>query len=89
MKDYLDRQTDWVEQNGINNGDTVRVTRKAESMEGGWEEFWVEDMNQYVGKTMAVSSITSDGIELRKFPYAGIQNYVFPYFVLEKVNQPT
>jgi len=34
---YTDREKDWIEENGIEEGTVVRVTRKAVDYEDGWK----------------------------------------------------
>lgn len=66
---------------GIRVGDTVRVLRKAEAHEMGWQNSWSRDtMDNAVGKTLPVIATTHDiklGDEAR--------GYGFPFFVLELV----
>ena len=39
---------------GISVGDKVRVTRKAESRKAGWDNWWEEGMDEFVGETVIV-----------------------------------
>lgn len=65
---------------GIKVGDKVKVLREAESNERGWGCAWnYEQMDELVGTT---STITDDFGSLG-FRLSG--DFVFPYFVLEKV----
>lgn len=68
---------------GIKVGDTVKVLRKAEDGEQGWDNAWVGDMNDMIGRRYKVMEITGGGIQLRtpalRFTLG------FPYFVLQKV----
>ena len=67
---------------GIKVGDRVRVTRKAESYEGGWGFMWAETMDALIGKTLPVLEVfPEDGVMCGSFMCA----YIFPYFVLEKI----
>jgi hypothetical protein len=68
---------------GIKKGDKVRILRKAESYELGWDCNWVEEMDCYIGKSGEVSDTGSYGIGV-SFVAA---NYAFPFFVLEKVEE--
>lgn len=78
---------------GIKVGDRVRVTRKAESYEGGWGDSWessimpeVPGMDAYVG---AEGVIAFDDGENGFDIDAGLEKdgalFGFPYFVLEKI----
>lgn len=82
---YTERQAKWLADNGIKVGDKVRVTRKAESLEDGWETVWNPDMDEAVGKIGTVSYIPPSfrecGIEV-DVPDVGA--FMYPYFVLEK-----
>ena len=77
----------------IKVGDRVRVTRKAESYEGGWDNSWayssipeVPGMDAYVG---AEGVVAFDGGENGFGIDAGLEKdgalFGFPYFVLEKI----
>ena len=78
---------------GIKVGDRVRVTRKAEYEEGGWDNDWVgmddgplPGMYAYIGvEGVVVLDDEEYGFEID----AGIETdrslYSFPYFVLEKI----
>lgn len=79
---YVERQSKWLADNNVKVGDKVRVVRKAQSREDGWGNAWVEDMDDWVGKVFKVDRIYSDdGIRL----VDSHSWWVFPYFVLEKV----
>lgn len=77
---YADRQEEWVKANGIKVGDTVRVTREAECYEDGWGTVWIVEMNGIKEGTVT-DIIDAVGIQLDN-------HYVFPFFVLEKVETP-
>lgn len=87
-KSYEERQEEWIEANGIEIGDKVRVLRKAESHEDGWDNVWADSMSQSIGETLVVDSINGDrGIALDGLALEW--ECSFPYFVLEKVeDQP-
>lgn len=78
---YSERANKWIEENDLRVGDYVKVLRKAEDHEEGWGLFWLDVMNNCVGKTIRVDVVDSDeyGILLGR--------YRFPYFVLEKVDE--
>ena len=65
---------------GIKPGDTVKVTRKANSFDMGWTNGWEKEMTECVGKTFTVGlTCGSNGIDLID------TNASFPFFVLEKI----
>lgn len=82
---YVERQTKWLADNGIKVGDKVRVVRKAESLEDGWQTVWNPDMDEAVGKVGTVSYIPPSfrecGIEV---DVPGVGRFYYPYFVLKK-----
>lgn len=72
---------------GLKVGDWIKVTRKAEDYEGGWGDRWLCDMNVAIDKIGKVETIDKLGV----FVYFGkpiINTWHFPYFVLEKVENP-
>ena len=69
---------------GIKVGDRVRVARKAESEEGGWDNDWIGSMDEFIGKLGEVQGyggLVGFKVFVREF-----QDYFhYPYFVLEKI----
>lgn len=69
---------------GIKEGDRVRIIRKAKGYENGWEDIWLNSMDETVGMIGVVAGIS---------PAVGIyvtfesidRSYFYPYFVLEVV----
>lgn len=83
---YVERQTKWIVDNDVKKGDKMRVTRKAYNNEDGWNNSWVGGMDDWVGKVFEVCSIHHEsGIRLEDD--CG-EFWNFPYFVLEKVEEP-
>ena len=77
-KSYKERQSEC----GIQVGDTVKITRKAESCEDGWDDCWSGRMDKFIGETGTVKKIDNEhGIKLE----IDGETWLFPYFVLEKV----
>ncbi len=74
---------------GIKVGDKVKVKRRAESHEAGWENSWVEVMNSTVRRIGRVEMDDKGyGFELAFRPTKSKPDpsgFSFPYFVLEKV----
>lgn len=69
----------------FNPGDIVRVTRRARSNKNGWRHSWVDDMDEWIGKTCrVVGDNGSAGIRCEKLD--GSDFWHFPPFVLEKVS---
>ena len=69
-------------------GDRVKVLRKAKSFESGWQETWsAEIKDKFVGETFKITQINNWGISLRYGE--GALAWHFPYFILEKIEEPT
>ncbi len=85
-QEYLEKQ----DACGIRKGDFVKIKRKAESFEGGWQDKWVEGMNEMIGCSGIVVSIKNTGILVivpgvsRETMGMPLPNS-FPYFVLKKL----
>ena len=63
---------------GLKVGDIVTVIKKAETNEQGWADVWINDMDNYVGK----SGYISDDKKYKGFYVIFTNNsFVFPYFV--------
>lgn len=85
---YAERQEKWIKENNLKVGDLVRVTRKADSHEDGWANLWAQDMDEAVGRVGTVSHISANLAELGIGVDApGVGEFMYPYFVLEKVEQ--
>lgn len=82
-KVYLDAQAAC----GLKAGDYVRVTREAKVREAGWGNPWVLDMNAAVGRIGKVNCLCNFGVRVH-FGSPIINTWNFPYFVLEKVEEP-
>ena len=70
------------DESGLKVGDWVKVLRKAEHKEGGWNNFWSDAMDNWVG---ACGKITHDAGTLGLCLTEG---HWFPCFVLEKIEKP-
>lgn len=75
---YRKKQAEWVKANNIKEGDKVKILRKAESHEDGWNDIWV---GNEVGKTGVIDVIHSDNIRVK----TNTESHWYPYFVLEKI----
>lgn len=79
--DYHERQ----KASGIEVGDNVKVIRIAKGREKGWGTGWDSEMDNYVGKTFEVIDVSNScGFYLTSL---NRDSYVFPYFVLEIVEE--
>lgn len=79
---YKERAKQWIEENGLKEGDYVKVTRKAKDYEDGWGSVWNNSMTKSVCKTLKVKEI------LLPNEYVILENgYSYPYFVLEKTEE--
>ena len=81
-KSYKERQDEWLKANNIAGGDKVRIARKAESYEDGWDNNWTVRMDDEVGEVGFVVEDNGD-----KGIVVDTENgrWSYPYFVLEKV----
>ena len=65
---------------GIEVGDTVKVLRRAENKENGWNNNWGDYMDDHIGKEYIVTELAVGGIRLNNW-------CCFPFFVLELVKK--
>lgn len=95
QEEYLSEQHKWIIANDLKIGDKVRVIRKAENHEAGWDNSWVPSMDFFIGleecridsygyegtgdDAMIVSSVKGIPVS-EKF-----ECWLFPYYVLEKI----
>ena len=80
-----DSQLDYLtghKNSGLKVRNKVRVIRRAKNRENGWYNGWAEEMNDYVGCTFEITEDNND----KGFELGNVWN--FPYFVLEKVEEP-
>lgn len=81
---YEMRQYNWLKANDIGEGDKVRIARKAEDYDGGWNNNWAKSMDGEVGKVGFVVEDNGDrGIVID----TENGHWSYPYFVLEKVEE--
>jgi hypothetical protein len=69
------------------NGDKVRVVRRAESNELGWDNLWVDAMNALVGEVGEVVSRDNGTGSMISFGDQGFDIKRFPFFVLDIVER--
>jgi len=70
---------------GIDEGDTVKVLRKAENYEMGWRTFWEESMNKTIGNKYKVRR--KNGMVGFELDLGDTASWNFPFFVLELVEK--
>lgn len=82
---YMEAQNEWIEENNVNIGDTVKITHSVKSHTMGWNNTWIDVMDQYVNNNLYVEDISiSRGVD------AGIRlsnRFRYPFFVLEIVQR--
>lgn len=78
-----------LEELDLQVGDTVKVFEKAKSHKRGWENHWIDKMDNAIGKTGVIVAIGSknEGVEIE---IDGVQdgiggNYNYPAFILGKL----
>lgn len=79
-KSYEERQREC----GLKVGDKVKILRKVVSFEDGWDNYWSEGADTWVGKTGVIIG-DSKVVGLKVFLEEEDEWWCFPYFVLEKV----
>lgn len=73
-------------QSNLKEGDKVKILRKAEDYEFGWENSWSPFMSNMIGKIMVISKDNLQyGFSLRYYHETN-SHFDFPYFILEKIN---
>lgn len=78
---YKVLQAQWVKDNNVEVGDTVRVLRKAKTNELGWQNTWTPFMKS--GQTLRVKSISINNVNLDVTPWG----LGYPFFCLEFVKK--
>ena len=80
-KSYKERQAEWIKENNLKPGDKVRILRKTEDYENGWQNGWTHSMEGSIGEICTViEDCGCDGIEVK----SSQGTWGYPYFVLEK-----
>jgi len=83
VKEYVENH----KASGLSIGDEVRIVRKAESKEGGWEDVWVKEMDKFIGKVGRIKDDYGGYGFLVELHDEDTRSFTFPYFCLEKVNK--
>ena len=79
---YAEKQKQWIKKHNIKIGDKVRIIRKTDPQENGWEIRWISSMNNTIKKIGIITEISNQGIKI------SVENTIgwwYPYHVLEKV----
>lgn len=86
-EEYVKLQDVWLKATDIKKGDWVKVTRKADSHESGWNAVWVNEMWQAVGSVYRVCGFRGPfGVRLEDVE--GTICFNFPFFILEPAEAP-
>lgn len=87
-EEYVHLQKMWLEATGVKKGDWVKVTRKAESHESGWNNSWTPGMDAVVGTFVQVlGSWDTNGIEVASGKFSP-PSYRLPFFILDPAEAP-
>jgi hypothetical protein len=71
---------------GFSEGDLVIVTRKSSNYENGWDNSWVNRMDDFVDRKCVITNDSgAKGFTLKYENNNNYYGYDFPWFVLEKV----
>lgn len=74
---------------GLKVGDKVKVLRAAEDCEQGWSNSWADSMDEYIGsEAYIMDDDSASGFALTPPDPDGFY-FLFPYFVLKKVESDT
>jgi hypothetical protein len=69
----------------LKTGDTVRITHKVPSYNLGWRNSWIEDMDEFIGKTTVITDThRNSGIGIH---IDGLGSYNFPAQSIEVVSR--
>ena len=84
---YVEAQNKFIEATNLKVGDKVKVLRKAKDNELGWNNRWVDDMKNWVGEINEVINFNATS-GIRVYSSERKDSWNFPFFVLEKVEEP-
>jgi len=69
----------------VNVGDQLRILRKADNFELGWESFWTAEMDELVGHIVTVDSFDTNSLLVSY----SMKTWSIPFFICEKINVQT
>ena len=82
-EEYVRLQDMWLKAAGVKVGSWVKVTRKADSHESGWNNLWSSAMDAVVGTFVQVlGSWDTNGIEVASGKFSP-PSYRLPFFILD------
>lgn len=84
---YLNLQNTWAKELNVSKGSLVKISGKAADHQGGWDCVWVRAMDEAVGRIGTVLSVGKKGAHIKGTPEEAWSGCLFPYFVLEPVEQ--
>jgi hypothetical protein len=84
MEQKLETHQEALDRLKLQVGDKVKVLEKAESFKRGWSTCWLHNMDKTVGETGIITSISYDGISVKR-GLCGIAYYTA--YVLEVVER--
>lgn len=85
-KSYEERQAEWVKANNLKPGDKVRILRGFETYEDGFSVRMGVSMRELVGEVLTVKKVRNLFIAIWNEDHSNW--WLWPYFVLEKVDEP-
>jgi hypothetical protein len=89
---YVERQRKWIKEVGLEIGDKVLIVARANSEANGWDDEWVDGMDETVGLVGTVGDAYEESGGDYK-PDWGIlvgtdgKYWYYPFFVLVKVEE--
>lgn len=98
IKNYIQRQKNWIKANNLKPGDRVLVRKTRQSESKGWDNVWNKspksNMDTLVGKIVTVTAVPCKngakyGISFDATEFLGtyaVGSWSLPYTVLQKVN---
>lgn len=85
IADYQIRQQKFIEENGLNIGDKVKITRKANDWEEGWNNIWTYGMDEAFDEVGTIEEFEKEGFGIRiNFSELFYHHFSYPYFIIEK-----
>ena len=86
---YQEKQEAWVKENKVKLGNRVKVLHKASLKQNGWCACWNPIMDLLVTEIGSIEGFESNSTGVLVYFSGTGDRFRFPYFVLEKVEEPT